>query len=375
MTIADRERLFVSVGGRTPGSPLPFSEKVYDEAGRLEGYRQPYVQQLVVGAEYAWRNRFKIEVVVTERQNRDLVGLRDLNIATNYTRLRNISLGNYAGRFVHNGDGSLMVIPEVYLANDDVIRFLTANGGVRGIPASLLNTLTFDQDLVFGVIPEARRTFRQGHVTFAANFSQWSLKGSVTGMRFEGNVSGITSVGGVGTSYTPGQWVRPNEALNSVGRLPGLSEFESKLWLTAKISADWAAGLTYTHFLGERYTPTLQLDPGRFQIFDNLRETEYDIELFKRVTGQTVYLEPMGNRHYGDRTTIDVRVEHKRRVMGLDWVLQGDITNLIGIQAITLVHTTLNAALVNGETLRFGQPRLRAEPRTLHLGGRVALGR
>ncbi len=63
-----------------------YTETILDQQGPVDHYRQPYVDQFVVDIEKTLTSHFKLEIGYTQRDNQDLVGLQDLNLATNYTR-------------------------------------------------------------------------------------------------------------------------------------------------------------------------------------------------------------------------------------------------------------------------------------------------
>ena len=55
-------------------SPNPL-ESILNEAGRVENYRQPYVDQWLLSAEKTFGPRWKAEISYLNRVNRDIVGL------------------------------------------------------------------------------------------------------------------------------------------------------------------------------------------------------------------------------------------------------------------------------------------------------------
>ena len=142
------------------------------------------------------------------------------------------------------------------------------------------------------------------------------------------------------------------------------------MWFTARLSRSVSAGLLYTHVLGERFTPSFQLD-GRYLYTDaNRNALAYD--LFKQVLGQTIFVEPRGSRTYDSRTIVDAHAEWNARIRSRPGVvLTADLFNLTGSHAILNVKTTIDDQAVADPTSYLGAPRLRVAPRTLRLGLRV----
>jgi hypothetical protein len=142
------------------------------------------------------------------------------------------------------------------------------------------------------------------------------------------------------------------------------------VWLTTRVSRSVQAGLLYTHVLGERFTPTFQLD-GRY-LYRQADGTDLPGSLFNQVLGQTIFGEPRGSRTYASRTILDAQAEWSARIRSRPgFVLTADLFNLTGSQAILNVKTTIDDQAIADPTSYLGAPRLRVSPRTLRLGLRV----
>ncbi len=354
-----------------------YNERILNESGRVDAYRQPYVDQLVLAAERALGSRWKTELLYTHRRNGDVVGLVDRNLATNYSVLRNVGVTHRLGfGQILDANAQPLVLPLVYIANNDLVAFLQRPGvpghavTIAGFTPADIPNLHWNPDVVLSTIPDARRRYDQVTLSLRTAQTNWRADGSVTAIRLRGNVAGVTGHGTTGTEFTAGPFVRPNEAINSVGPLPDASELEAKVWLTARLSRSLHAGLLYTHVTGERFTPTFQLD-GRYRYTDpDGNEVPYDV--FKQVIGQTIFVEPRGSRRYASRTTVDAHAEWNARTQSrIGFVLTADLFNLTGSHALLNVKTSIDDQSTADPTSYLGAPRLRVAPRTLRLGLRV----
>jgi carboxypeptidase family protein len=360
----------------TGGFSTYYNETILNESGPVEHYRQPYVDQLVLSAEKAFGSGWKADLVYTHRKNGDIVGLVDRNLATNYTAVHDIQVEHrLAFGTILDANGRPLVLPVVYVANDDLLRALAAQYpghglAIIGVTPIDPSRLRWNPDVVFTSIPSARREYDQLTLTVHALHARWRGDGSVTLAHLRGNVAGVTGYGAAGTQFSAGPFVRPNEGINDWGALPGAMQLEAKFWGTARLSRSLSAGLVYTHILGERFTPTFQLD-GRYRYVQSDGSVLPD-ELFTRVLGQTIFVEPRGSRQYASHSIADAHLEWT----GLDRLLHGavltaDLFNVTDSHAVIDVKTTIDDQATSDPTSRLGAPRLRVPPRTLRLGLRV----
>jgi hypothetical protein len=359
-----------------PGSGFSpfFDETILDESGRVENYRQPYVDQSVLGFEKSFGTSLKAEVLYTHRRNGDIVGLIDRNRATNYSPVYNTSVDQRLvnGR-VLDAKGNRLVLPVLYVSNKDLYDVLhscgdnhtsACGGKIAGYAAS--DILPWNPDVVLTTVPQAARHYDQFTTMIRAYRPIWRGEGSVTMARLRGNVPGVTGYGTTGSRFSAGPFVRPNEAINFEGVLPDALELEGKVWLTMRLPHSLQGGVLYTHTLGERFTPSFEFN-GRYVYTDSLRVI-LPGDLFKRILGQTVLVEPRGSRQYASRDVVDLHLEWRlpRRA-----TVAFDVFNVFGSDALTLINTNIGDQDPADLTSVFGAARLRVSPRTLRVGLRI----
>ena len=344
---------------------------ILDASGRVDGFREPYVDQSVLAIEKSFGAAWKAEIVYTNRRNGDIAGLKDRNLAKNYTAIRNVYVNNFYFRgLVLDPNGERLVLPELYASNEDLIRAL---GKYRELPESLygypkayLNAIKWNPDVVLTTVPEARRRYDQITLTLRTVQPGWRAEGSLTGARLKGNVPGVTGYGTTATRFSAGPFVNPNEKVNGDGFLPDALQMEGKVWATARLPYQMEGGLVYTHILGERFAPTFDI-LGRYAYSDSVGRP-FPIDLFAHSYGQTMLTELRGSRHYASRDVVDAHLEWRspRRM-----VLTCDLFNVFGENALVSIKTDINDQAVSDPTSRFGAPRLRVAPRTLRVGLRI----
>ena len=379
--ITDARRTYTAAERDAPSSGFGtfYDELILDEAGRVEHYRQPYVDQAMIGLEKSLGASWKLEVTYTNRRNGDIVGLVDRNLLSNYTAIHGVAVNH---RFVNglllDANGQPLVLPTLYVANKDLqhaLDVITANAkfppeSLLGYSADYIRRLAWNPDLVLTTIPQAKRRYQQ--ITFQLRrFGEaWRGEASVTGARLRGNVAGVTGYGTTGSAFSAGQFVRPNEAINAAGFLPDALEMEGKLWLTARLPYAMHGGLVYTHVLGERFSPSFQV-LGRYRYSRaNGTTTGEDVpdDALRTVLGQSIFVEPRGSRQYASRDVVDAHLEwHSPRGP----TLTADLFNVLGSNAIVSINTNIGDQDPGDPTSLFGAPRLRVAPRTLRLGLRA----
>ncbi len=386
--VTDPQQTYTAAQRDAQTGPTGFSslydERILDESGIVRGYRQPYVDQLSLALERQFGTRWKVELLALHRRNGDIVGLVDRNLATNYTRLTGISVKHRLLRgAVLDAYGRPLVLDTLIVANNDLINAVTilnANrrpGATRlafaGWAPADLGTLSWAPLLELSTLPSARRRYDQLTAVVTGRGGAWHGEGSVTIARLEGNVAGVTGHGTVGTEFSAGPYVRPNESLNATGILPDATEFEAKVWMTGRLPFGFEGGFLFTHILGERITPSFTIE-GRYQYTDSTGMPAPD-ELFRRVIGQTILVEPRGTRHVASRSLLDLHLERglgadRRR---FDFTL--DLLNALGSRAVTRVKTEIDDQAVSDPSSVLGAPRARVSPRALRIGMRLATTR
>lgn len=364
---------FTAAQRDAPGSGFPefYDEQILNAAGRVDGYKQPYVDQSVLALEKTFGSAWKAELVYTHRRNGDIVGLLDRNLATNYTAIRGVHVDHrYVRGLVLDAEGRRLVLPLVYASNREIMAELAR---LRTIPPTLygynreyLSNLTWDPDVVLTAIPEARRRYDQLTLMLRTVHSGWRAEGSVTGARLKGNVAGVTGHGTTATRFSAGPFVNPNEAINGDGYLPDAMQMEGKLWATARLPYRMEGGVVYTHIFGERFAPTFA-PLGRYSYTDSTGRP-FPVDLFVDSYGQSIFVEPRGSRQYASRGVADAHLE-RRMLRGA--VVTLDLFNVFGADAVVSVKTEIDDQSVDDPTSAFGAPRMRVPPRTLRVGIRL----
>lgn len=374
--LTDARTGFTTTQRDAPGSGFSsyYGEEVLDESGRVENYRQPYVDQSMLTVEKTFGPSWKTEVLYTHRRNGDIVGLIDRNSATNYSPIRNVHVNDQfvLGRTL-DANGRPLVLPVVYMSNKDLKDFLLTCVGAfnPSCPSSvggysLKDALPWNPDYVLTTIPEASRTYDQLTVLLRTVQPLWRGEASLTSSRSRGNVSGVASFGTTGTRFSAGPFVHPNEAINDYGPLPDAQELEAKLWVAARLPYDVQGGLFYTHITGEKMTAAFQF-AGRY-VFTDSGGAPVPAPVFRSMLGQNVFVEPRGSRHYASRDVVDVHVERRGPQYA---VLTLDLFNALGSNAVTSVNTIVGNQYDADPTSFFMAPQLRVSPRTLRIGARM----
>jgi hypothetical protein len=379
--ISDSYRTYTTAERDAPGSEFGsfYDELILNESGRVESYRQPYVDQALVGVEKTFGSSWKLEVMYTNRRNGNIVGLLDRNIASNYTPIHNVAVDHrFISGVVLDANGQRLVLPTLYVSNKDLqtaLAVITANAkfppeSLLGYSADYIRQLTWHPDLVLTTLPQAKRRYQQITVVLHAFRPTWRGEASLTGARLRGNVAGVTGYGTSGTAFSAGQFVRPNEAINAEGFLPDALEMEGKVWLTAQLPYALRGGLVYTHIVGERFAPTFQI-LGRYRYARQSATSPGEVvpdEALRGVLGQTILVEPRGSRQYASRDLVDAHLEWHSR---LGPTLTLDAFNVLGSNALVLINTNIGDQEPSDPTSLFGASRLRVSPRSLRIGLRI----
>lgn len=379
-TPAERDALRNQTG--TPqcctGFAATFVESILNEAGKVENYRQPYVEQAILSAEKKFGPKWKLELVYTNRINKDIVGLIDRNLDQNYSPLLNISVkdGVFSST-IFDQFGAPLLLPVLWVSNrdlrNDLIRrrdnFPRQLPPTPGYTFADINRLTYTPDIALTTIHGAKRRLDQLSASLRTEQVRWNGSLSMTYTRLRGNIGGLTGFGTTGTAFSAGAGVRPNEAMNYFGNLPNYPPFESKMWVTGEMPWGIRAGAFATLSVGNYFTPTFEIGP-RFN-FQAANLTMHDDGLFNDIRGQTILLEDRGNRNYPAHANLDLRVERRFAAPGFNWVFTGDLLNALGSDAIVERNLTINNQSTLDPTSVFAAPRRRVNPLALQLGLRV----
>ncbi|MDQ3244667.1 MAG: carboxypeptidase regulatory-like domain-containing protein [Gemmatimonadota bacterium] len=374
-TATERDAMLNAFTGFSP----TFVESILNEAGRVENYRQPFVDQVTLGVEKTFGSRWKAELAYTNRINKDVAGLVDKNLASNYSALTDVRVRQRVSFGpVYDQTGDNLVLPVLWVSNFDLRRELirrrdnrTPLPPVPGYTFADIDRLSFDRDIVLSTVDAARRRFDQLSLSLRTEQPQWNALVSVTATRLVGNVPGLTGFGSNGTNFTAGPGVRPNETLRYEGELPNFPALESKLWLSGQLPYGLQGGVFTAFSLGEYFTPVFQLNPRfRLQASDGSLLPD---DLVDGVRGQSILLEDRGSRKYQGRTNLDVRLERRFQIREFAWFVTADLFNALGSDAIVERNLTINDQISTDPTSTFAAPRQRVTPRALQVGGRIEM--
>jgi hypothetical protein len=174
-----------------------------NEVGRVENFKEPYIEQGIVGLEKTWGAHLKTEALYVRRRNRNMVAVVDRNIDQNYTVYHDVTVQDRFFRPLFFG-GKPLVLPTLYVSNEDIIfyRTLVLAGALNAdfIPPGFSGAegtarwlaLTYRPDNVLTNVPDATRKFDQLQLSASASYSSWwaRLSGTITSLT--GNLNSLT---------------------------------------------------------------------------------------------------------------------------------------------------------------------------------------
>jgi len=370
-------------------------EAVLNETGRVEDYRQPYVEQWLVGLEKKIGSSAKFEVLYSRRSNRDMVALVDVNRDTNYTffsRARPLTNDGYY--VLYNLQG--VVFEEFYLPNNVVMDRLRCLGdgscpGAMPIPGLTPDDtlgMSWNPEYVLTTAPDGKREFSQLQLTLDLARPAWggSLSYVLTDLKGNlDNVSGYTDPLGFG----PGPYVRVNEAVNNYGFLGNFSEWEMKASLWGTLPGGLRGGLFWTWRAGDHYPLRYRLSGlgvNRYWVGPRGTVPEYlkvvgeiDYQLVKPLEGHNVFIGPRGQLELERQSITDLRLEKTFSVGGRRLAATLDVFNLFRCEAITEKNNMINHSPYHWRrdqaewgdippNQRFGVALDRVRPQTIRLG-------
>ena len=358
-------------------------EQVVNETGPALDYRQPYVDQLVLGLEKTFGSRWKAEARYVARVNRRMVGLVDRNLASNWTRYDDVRISHAGGPAVTDAHGDPLTITHLYVPNGAVREFLRlkAQGYFDGVnlPGFAVGdtaTVSWDPDYVLTNVPGARRRFEQLQLALTTRHATWMASGSVVLTRLEGNMGTVTGYAD-GSGRGAGPWVRPNEQLNFHGPLDEVSEVEAKLLATGQLPWRLRGGAFLSLRSGDRTTPTFVLSGLHFdyagQVAGGAGGTRQALPSFvtRPLAGQRLFVEPRGRYRHPTRWMLDLHLERAFPVRRAELVLAADVFNVFGENAVVRTNTRLDAVGDPGATSVYGAALTREPPRTVRVGTAV----
>lgn len=373
-------------------------EIVLNETGPVQDYKQPYVDQWLVGLEKTVGNWLKFGALYTRRTNRDMVALVDQNRATNYTRFEKVRVFDSGGSPVPFSGGSVY-LQELWVPNHLILERLRclADAGpcelhVPGFTPADTMDLPWDPDYVLTTAPDAQRKFNQVQLTMEIALPDWGASVSMVKTHLEGdldNVSGYTDP----DSYGAGPYVRVNEGVNAYGTLENFSDLEWKVSIWGDLPHQLRGGALFTYRSGDHYSPQFRLvglgffhykvDTGALMQGGSAQRPgeEVDYMLLWPTEGHDVYVGPRGLPTLLGTSNLDLHVERMFQVGSRDVSLSMDMFNVFSKKAITKLNTLVNNGPDYGFTVSYSPlspgiepnqyyqaPQERVPPRSLRLG-------
>lgn len=392
-TQAERDALVASNGFRKAG------EEILNETGPVQDYRQPYIDQWLVGLEKQVGDWLKFEALYTRRANKNMVALVDLNRATNYTVFEDVRVFDAGGSPVPYQGGSVF-LHELWVPNYTLVARLRCKARadcpddlpVPGLTAADTLHMPWNPDYVVTTAPGAKRTFGQFQLSMEISKPLWGMSLSWVRTDLKGNldnVSGYTDP----TRYDAGPYVRVNEAVNAYGTLENFADREWKMSIWGILPWNVRGGAFFTHQSGDHYSPQFQLAGLGFFHFrvgtgplglnglPMYPGQELDYALMYPLQGHEVFVGPRGLPKLTSRSNLDVRVERLFEYGGRELSVSIDIFNLFRNRSITKLNTEVNNGpdygFRNTQSLfgtgiapnqYFQAPQERVAPRALRLG-------
>lgn len=351
--------------------------QLFAEANGFPNYRQPYVNQVTFGLEKAVGRHYRAEAAYVGRRNRDVLALTDRNLAANWSRLTDVAVSqavNGQSAPVLDQNGRPLVLPVFWVRNDDLRAQLLAGNRVPGYTLADTARLAYDPDLVVAPNGQATRKFDQLQLTLTGTFPAWTFTGSVALTRLRGNlfsVDGYDNPLGQGL----GAYVQPNGQTNAYGNLDNYSPLDVKLRAAGQLPYGFQGGLFLTATAGNRYTPVFYVN-RRAYTYAAADPAGGSVALpralLSNVDGQSVYLEPRGDRALPSLRQLDVRLERGVPLRGGARAIVGlEVFNLLNGNAVTVVNPLVSNVDPSNPLSRYGVPTLRQTPRTLRLNAQL----
>lgn len=381
-TVAERDSLAAA------GLFRPLERIELAQTGPVDGFRQPYVDQLVIGAEKTLFSRVRVGAAWMRRDNRNLVALVDRNLDANWHRFENVGVF-FRGQPLHDEAGDPLLLPALYLRNDvirEILRLrqqysydadLAANYFVPGFTMADTARLSYAPDFVLTTVPEARREFEQLQLTASMDAGRWSLGYSAAWSTLRGNLFSVSgyddaAVGGRDrvAGRGPGPFVRPNEQVNYWGNLENYSTLELKLVAAAPLPAGFRAGAVWSRASGDRLTPDFTVSRSGLAYYvgsQATRSAQLLPQLVGTADGHRIFTAPRGSFKYEARQVLDLRVGRETRIAGHAFEVALEAFNALGDRTVTRVNTNLVAQVDPNFDVDFFDPVRRVEPRRARL--------
>jgi hypothetical protein len=352
---------FASLFSCFPGANL------FNEASAIENYRQPYMDQITLGLEKTIGRNLKAEVLYINRRNRDVLSLVDKNLAQNWSPISNVRVLDSRGA-VLDANGQPLVLPTVYVRNDDLANRLSAGDQIPGYVDTDTLRLRFEQDLVIRPVDDARRDFNQLQFSVAGTYPRLQFNAALAYTRLTGNLYSVNGYFNP-SGQENGPFVEQNGQLNFSGNLPNYSPWDFKLRMSGQLPWGFEGGAFLTYTSGDFWTPSLNISR---QLFFDAEQAgggtvELDERLFRGAVGQDILTEPRGSRQFAALANLDLRLQRVFRLGTNDVIVGLEVFNLTNGNAITALKQELNAQDPADPTSLVGAVRFRQPPTTLRL--------
>jgi hypothetical protein len=371
-----------------------------NESGPLLDYRQPYIDQWLVGLEKQFDGGVKIEALYTRRRNHDMVALVDLNRETNYTRFDAVRVYDGGGQLVPYQGGSLF-LKELWIPNymlRDRLEFCQVNPDVcgpgypnpPGMTYADVPSLTWDPDYRLTTAPGATREFGQFQLTLEVARPAWGASFSFVATDLKGNLDNVSGYVDPQT-YDAGPYVRVNEGVNAYGSLDNFADMEAKVSIWGNLPGGLRGGAFWTYRTGDHYSPQFRISSiGLFRYRVNTGALnskggttsagqELDYRLMGPLENHYVFVGPRGLPTLLRRANLDLHLERSFALRGRTVAATLDVFNVMGVKSVESLQNMVN----NGRdwwpdlgktwastpsNMFYGATMERVPPRTLRLG-------
>jgi hypothetical protein len=336
------------------------------EVREIRDYRQPHVDQITLGVEKTLGRHLRADALYINRRNRAVLSVVDLRETRNWSPVANVRIGNAQGP-LRDPDGRDVVLPQVFVRNDDLRARLAAGDFVPGYNALDTLALEYAPDLVLQPVDDARRDFQQLQLTLAGTYPRVSFTAALSYTALSGNVfsvNGYAQPSGEGI----GPYVAPNARLNMAGNLPNFAPWDFRLRMTGQLPWGVEGGGFLTYSSGDFWTPTLDLSRQLTYAVDAVDGAiSLDRQLFRNANGQSVFVESRGSRQLASRHNLDVRLQKVLALRRHDVIVGLEVFNVFNANAITTVNEQLNAQAASDPSSLAGAARFRQPPTTFRL--------
>ena len=331
-----------------------------NETGPVQDYRQPYIDQWLVGLEKQLGSAVKFEMLYTRRQNHDMVALVDLNRANNYTRFEWVGVYDAGGALIPY-EGMSLFLRELWVPNYVLRERLVCRAradcpdalGVPGMTSGDTLRLTWDPRYVLTSAPGAVREFGQFQFTLEVARPTWGASLSFVTTDLKGNLDNVSGYTDPQT-YGAGPYVRVNEGVNAYGYLDNFAAMEGKVSVWGNLPGGLKGGAFWTWRTGDHYSPQFRVSGiGLFQYRVNTGALTrsgsttsigqaLDYRFMYPLENHSVFVGPRGRPTLIRRANLNVHLERSFVLQGRTVSATLDVFNATGDGAIEAVQTMVN---------------------------------